>query len=133
MNCLASLPDHFLYTDGSTETKKRKSKNSGYGIYITTSSCGIVRSDGNNFVAEMAAASIVIKALPQNRTMTMHIDSQAAIQALTQGTVSERKRIKMQGRAWKSFIKTTMAKRRPNQHSVCKIAQWSRKARTTRK
>ena len=26
-----------VYTDGSTETRKRKSKNSGYGIYITTS------------------------------------------------------------------------------------------------
>jgi hypothetical protein len=58
--------EHILaYTDRSTETKK-KSKNSGYGIHITTASHapifsggGAVRSDGNNFIAEMAAASIV--------------------------------------------------------------------------
>ena len=60
-------------SDGSTETKKRKSKNSGYGIHITTnfhnpicSGGGTVRSDGNNFVAEMAAATVVIKALSPN-------------------------------------------------------------------
>jgi ribonuclease HI len=107
------------YTDGSTETKTRKSKNSGYGIYITTNShmpiCsggGAVRSDGNNFVAEMAAATVVIKALPLDRTLTLHIDSMAAIQSLEQGPVSERKRIKMQGRAWKSFLKTTLAEKR---------------------
>ena len=107
------------YTDGSTETKERKSKNSGYGIYITTDSHspiflggGTVRSDGNNFVAEMAAASVVIKALPRDRTMTMHIDSMATIQALKEGPVSERKRIKMQGRTWKSFIKTTFLEKK---------------------
>jgi hypothetical protein len=33
------INQHILaYTDGSTETKERKSKNSGYGIYITTAS-----------------------------------------------------------------------------------------------
>ena len=46
----------------------------------------------------MAAATVVIKALPPNRTMTMYIDSMATIQTLRQGPVSERKRIKMQGR-----------------------------------
>ena len=98
------------YTDGSTETKKRKSKNSGYGIHITTnlhipicSGGGTACSDGNNFVAEMAAATVVIKALPPNRILTMYVDSVAAIQALGQGLISERKRIKAQGRAWKSY------------------------------
>ena len=99
------------YTDGSTETKTRKSKNSGYGIYITTNShmpiCsggGAVRSDGNNFVAEMAAATVVIKALPLDRTRTLHIDSMAAIQSLEQGPVSERKRIKMQKDSKSAFF-----------------------------
>ena len=72
-----------------------------------------MRSDGNNFVAEMAAATVVIKALPPDRTLTLYIDSMAAIQSLEQGPVSERKRIKMQGRAWKSFLKTTLAEKRP--------------------
>src|ERR1044071_727304 len=111
------------YTDGSTETKKRKSKNSGYGIHVTTNSHfpiynggGTVRSDGNNFVAEMAAATVGIKAhthtLPPNRILTIYVDSVAAIQALEQGLISERKRIKAQGRAWKSFIRPTIAEKR---------------------
>ena len=74
---------------------------------------GTVRSDGNNFIAEMAAATVVIKALPPDRTMTMYIDSMATIQALQQGPVSERKRIKMQGRAWKSFLMPTLREKRP--------------------
>src|SRR5271156_6961531 len=81
---------HILaYTDGSTETRKRKSQNSGYGIQVTTNSHipvssggGAVRSDGNNFVAEMAAATVVIKALSPDRTLTLYIDSMVAIQAL---------------------------------------------------
>ena len=36
----------------------------------------------------------------------------AAIQALGQGLISERKRIKSQGRVWKSFIRPTMAKKK---------------------
>ena len=73
---------------------------------------GTVRSDGNNFVAEMAAATIVIKSLPPNRTLTMYVDSIATIQALEQRPISERKRIKAQGRAWKSFIRPTIAEKR---------------------
>src|SRR5579872_5473591 len=64
-------PHILVYTDGSTETRRRKSKNSGYGICITSSTHspiflggGTVRSDGNNFIAEMAAAAVAIKALP---------------------------------------------------------------------
>ena len=60
----------------------------------------------------MAAATVVIKALPPNRILTIYVDSVAAIQALEQGLVSERKRIKAQGRAWKSFIRPTIAEKR---------------------
>ena len=71
-----------------------------------------------NFVAEMTAATVVIKALPPDRTLTLYIDSMAAIQSLE----PERKRIKMQGRAWKSFLKTTLAEKRPSDmYSSCKI------------
>ena len=93
---------------------------------------GAVRSDGNNFVAEMAAATW-FKALPRDRTLTLYIDSMAAIQALAQGPISERKRIKMQGRAWKSFLVPTLAEKR---HQICialKSTQWIGKSATRRK
>ena len=111
---------HLLaYTDGSTETGMRKSKNSGYGIRITTdthtpifSGGGAVRSDSNNFVAEMAAATVVIVALPPSRKVTLYVDSMATIQALGNlGPTSERRRIKSQGRAWKNFIHTRKKER----------------------
>ena len=42
----------------------------------------VVRSDGNNFIPELAAASCVIKALPKNKLFTLRIDSLATIGAL---------------------------------------------------
>jgi hypothetical protein len=44
--------------------------------------------------------------------LTIYVDSVAAIQALEQGLISERKRIKAQGRAWKSFIRPTIAEKK---------------------
>jgi hypothetical protein len=44
--------------------------------------------------------------------MAMHVDSMATIQALGEGLISERKRVKAQGRAWKSFIRPTVAERK---------------------
>src|ERR1044072_6560778 len=101
------------------DQKEEVQKLRGYGIHVTTNSHfpihtggGTVRSDGNNFVAEMAAATIVIKALPPNRTLSMYVDSVAAIQALQEGLISERKRIKAQGRAWKSVVRPIIAKKK---------------------
>ena len=68
----------------------------------------------------MAAATIIIKALPANRTLTLYVDSVAAIQALGQGLISERKRIKAEGRVWKSFIRPTIAKRE-GQVFICHV------------
>jgi hypothetical protein len=53
----------------------------------------VVRSDGNNFIAEMAAASIVLKACPNHLNLE-------TIGALSKGVVSERKRLRAAGRAW---------------------------------
>ena len=79
-----------IYTDGSTAVRS-SGPNSGCSIYVTDSkdtpiwSAGmIVRSDGNNFIAELAAAAIAIKSCPQSLDLTMKIDSKAAIGALTQ-------------------------------------------------
>jgi hypothetical protein len=57
----------------------------------------VVRSDGNNFIAEMAAAAIVTKACPPSLDLTLRIDSMATIGAITKGIVSERKRIRAAG------------------------------------
>jgi hypothetical protein len=72
-----STSSHFFaYTDGSTNPKTH-SPNSGCGVVITDkndkllySGGLIVRSDGNNFIPELAAASCVIKATPENTFLT---------------------------------------------------------------
>jgi hypothetical protein len=50
-----------IFTDGSTQMKGRKSENSGFGIVVLDEKNqtlykegGIVRSDGNNFIPEIA-------------------------------------------------------------------------------
>jgi hypothetical protein len=74
-----------VYTDGST-SPQGKSPNSGSGIYITDeqhtplwSGGFTVRTDGNNFIAELAAAAVVIKACPKNVSVRMKIDHRRTI------------------------------------------------------
>ena len=76
----------------------------------------IVRSDGNNFIAELAAAATVIKSCPPSLPLTLRIDSQAAkaIGALQKGVVSERKRIRAAGRAWLNFCRQDFLQARPH-------------------
>ena len=95
-----------VYTDGSTDVKGNPA-NSGSGIYVTDSNHNhlwsggmVVRSDGNNFIAEMAAAAVAIKACPLDLNMILRIDSTATIGAISKGQVSERKRVRAAGRAW---------------------------------
>ncbi len=61
----------FAYTDGST-TPNGRSPNSGCSVVLTDhedkhfwSGGLVVRSDGNNFIPELTAASCVLKALPK--------------------------------------------------------------------
>jgi hypothetical protein len=101
-----------VYTDGSTSLKG-KSPNSGCGIFITdrkhtplwSGGC-VVRTDGNNFIAELAAAAIMAKARPASLALLLRIDSMATIGAIAKGPVSERKRIRAAGRAWLNFSRT---------------------------
>lgn len=101
-----------VYTDGSTHPGN-KSWNSGVGIYVTDGKHNQVwkggfhvRSDKNNFVAEMAAASTVINAVPEKTKCTIWIDSMATIQALKKGTLlSERKRVRAAGRLWLNWAR----------------------------
>ena len=77
------------YTDGST-TPRGKYANSGLAIVLTDhmnkvfwSGGMIIRADGNNFIAELAAASMVIKAIPSTLTTSLRMDSKAAIGAIS--------------------------------------------------
>ena len=106
----------FVYTDGSTVPDE---PNSGSSIVVTDhehkevwSGGFVVRTDGNNFIAELAAAAIVIRACPHNFPITLCIDSKAAIGALSEGPVSERKRIRAAGRAWRNYCRADMIAKR---------------------
>ena len=74
----------FADTDGSTDPKSSPA-NSGSSILLTDDQhrhvwkVVTVRSDGNNFIPELAAASCVVKAVPIDATVTLRIDSMAAI------------------------------------------------------
>ena len=109
-----------VYTDGSTKPYG-KYANSGCGVVITDPNHKLLfeggmtlRSDGNNFMAELAAASCVIKALPPTVSATLRIDSKATIGALSKGAVSERRRIRAAGRPWLNFCRTDYISKRNN-------------------
>ena len=109
-----------IFTDGSTQMKGRKSENSGFGIVVLDEKNqtlykegGIVRSDGNNFIPEIAAAAIVLNALPNHLYADIFIDSQATIAAIKEKPLSERRRIRSSGRAWKTFIRNGNERKDP--------------------
>jgi hypothetical protein len=110
------------YTDGSTNVRS-KTRNSGCGIFITDETNvpiwkgGLwVRSDGNNFIPEVAAASILIKACPDKLPLILNMDSKAAIGAISQGPLSERKRVRAAGRPWLNFSRTEFREKRNHIH-----------------
>ena len=117
------MQDHKLsgmiaYTDGST-TPRGKYANSGLAIVLTDhmnkvfwSGGMIIRADGNNFIPELAAASMVIKAIPSTLTTSLRMDSKTAIGAISKGLVSERKRIRAPGRVWLNFCRLDLIAKR---------------------
>src|SRR6185503_4592375 len=97
-NVLSQGTELIVYTDGSTDTKGNPA-NSGCGIVVTNtehkqlwSGGFMVRTDGNKFIAEIAAAAVVIKACPPSIPLILRTDSLATIGAISKGSVSERKR-----------------------------------------
>jgi hypothetical protein len=76
-----------------------------------------VRTDKNNFIAEMAAAATVINAVPKDIDCTMWIDSTATIHALQKGVLlSERKRIRSAGRIWLNWARPRLPSHIKMQH-----------------
>jgi hypothetical protein len=104
----------FVYTDGST-TPSTKTVNSGCSTILMNAQHSllfkggmVVRSDGNNFTSELAAAACAIQALPDNKSLTLRSDSLATIGALKNARVSERKRVRAPGRAWLNFCRLNL-------------------------
>src|SRR6185503_16740319 len=115
-----SLPPQEIiaYTDGSTN-RKSPSKNSGSGLVIADRQSNpiwtvgfVVRSDGNNFIPELAAAAIAVKAVPPEMHLTLRSDSLATIGAISKGPVSERKRVRAAGRPWLNFCRQDLSDKR---------------------
>jgi ribonuclease HI len=118
MRDIAQGSQIIAYTDGSTD-QKHPSGNSGLGIVITdcenqTLWTGglVVRADGNNFIPELAAAAIVIKAVPLTLRLTLRTDSLATIGAISKGPISERKRILAAGRPWLNLCRDDLLRKR---------------------
>ena len=106
-----------IFTDGSTDPKDQ-CPNSGLGIAVFDEKGTIIwkggapiRTDGNNYVAEVAAAAIVLDASPPHITLQMHVDSMAAINALQKGRLSERRNIRTPARNWVNLAKNAIRQR----------------------
>jgi len=76
----------------------------------------IVRSDGNNFIPELAAACIAVKACPSEMHLTLRSDSLATIGAISKGSLSERKRVRAAGRPWLNFCRQDLTEKRTHLH-----------------
>ena len=72
-----------------------------------------MRTDGNNFLGELAAASVAIKACPINYPLILHTDSTATIGSISKGAVSERRRIRAAGRPWLNFRRNEFLEKHP--------------------
>ena len=72
----------------------------------------MVRADGNNFIAEVAAAATVVMATPIGASLTLYIDSMATIGALSKSVVSERKRVRAAGRAWLNWCRSDLLEKK---------------------
>ena len=99
------------FTDGSTDPKSNQAT-SGAGIVLFDEKNkhiwkggAPVRADGNNFVAEAAAAALVLDAVPPGFPLQLHIDSTATIYAIQKGRLSERRNIRSAARNWVNLAK----------------------------
>ena len=107
-----SLQNHseaYGFTDGSSKPREKK-PNSGIGIVLFDSNKQpiweggeSIRTDGNNYVAEVAAASILLSSVPQHTKLTLLSDCQAAIFTLLGQPAPEKKLLRTPARAWTSL------------------------------
>jgi len=119
---LAAITEHGArhiraFTDGSTDPKSKQCI-SGLGIALFDEKKeqiwqggAPIRADGNNFVAEAAAAALVLDAVPPTATLQLHIDSTATIGAIQKGRLSERRNIRSAARNWVNLAKSAASRR----------------------
>ena len=95
------------FTDGSSRSRE-KSPNSGIGIVIYGPDRNLlweggfgIRTDGNNYVAELAAATVLLSSIPEGTKLTLFTDCKSAIFTLgSPGTISERRKMRTPSRIW---------------------------------
>lgn len=101
------------FTDGSTDAAGR----SGAGVCLLTGgevvwSGGFrVHSDGVNYVAEYAAASLAIAITPPSSPLDIFEDNQGAIVSQKLTNQKERKRIRAAARAWRNTFEHFLIQR----------------------
>jgi ribonuclease HI len=105
-----------IFTDGSTAARSTE-PNSGIGVAVYNEKNkliwqgGGVRTDGNNFVAEMAAAALALEASPGHIPLQLYMDSTSAMQAINKGSLSERRNIRSAARRWANLARTAVRRR----------------------
>ena len=106
-----------IFTDGSTAAGSNK-PNSGVGMAVYDEKNSLicqmgagVRTDGNNFVAEMAAAALALEASPQHIPLNLFSDSTSTLQALNKGTLSERRNVRSAARRWANLARMAVQRR----------------------
>lgn len=106
-----------IYTDGSTKPRGT-APNSGFAacwkgqddrMHCTS---GGLRTDRNNYLAEMAGILAALIIAPSNSEVIIKSDSQAAIATLSRKKVTERERIRCPGRAFVTTIQKLIVARR---------------------
>ena len=111
-----------IFTDGSTAARSTK-PNSGIGVAVYDEKSTLiwqggagVRTDGNNFVAEMAAAALALEASPKNIPIQLYMDSTSAIQAIRKGSLSERRNVRSAARRWTNLAREAIRERQAELH-----------------
>ena len=106
-----------IFTDGSTAARS-KMPNSGVGVAVYDEKDSLiwevgagVRADGNNFVAEMAAAALALDASPQHIPLNLYMDSISAMQAIKKGKLSERRNVRSAARRWANLARMAVQRR----------------------
>jgi ribonuclease HI len=85
-----------------------------------------IRADGNNYVAEVAAAALVLDAAPSSIPLHLYMDSTSAMAAIQKGTISERRNIRTPARNWVNLAKTAIKRRTAALEVTCSFSSRDR-------
>ena len=101
-----------------SQMAREKVANSGLGIALYGSDKKLlweggmgIRTEGNNYVAELAAAAILLSSVPYQVHLTLFSDCLSAINTLGLPPLSERKRLRTPARIWAAMGQDARQKR----------------------